>query len=633
MAEDKTTAEFELKLREDMSGGAQNAAQALEKLRQQIQADSRELAEMQKAMRNLKSSTAIDVAKPMADLQKAIEGKRESIVRAEAAYVKFGGSFTKGAGRANSLKAVLGQLSQETARLPGPLGGIVQKLTSVVSGMSAAQFATAALTVGFIAMAAAAAVGVKSLFDEAVAAQDARRSELLHFEALTKVRNLWGIAPGKANEMQDAVDRVTASVSISRDKVSGYAATLYQSGLRGKNLALALEGTAIKASALGDAAGSGFAGWAVAMGRTGVSLQRLTDDVKARFGGVVQKQMSSLAVQLQKQKEGWASLFSGLDIDPFLEAMRRLRGLFSQNEASGRALKQLMTVLLQPLLGQATDGAVVLRRFFKQMIIGVQELVITFLIARNWFRETFGPTQHGLLGKLFERVQWGRVTVYLLAAAVGALTVGFLTLAGPALAFVALLASIGGSVEYIIESWDDLTLAFTQLDWGQLGLDIIKGIVGGLVPGGAVLVDALTEVAKSGYDAFKKAMGIASPSKVFMQLGLALPQGVAQGVEQGTPDVQAAVGGIVTPPNVPNAPDLGRNALGNSAQAPSRGENSPASPLIAPASAPVTLTINELHVHAESSEPKVLASAFRRELEAVFEGVSLQLGAQPMGGA
>jgi len=110
---------------------------------------------------------------------------------------------------------------------------------------------------------------------------------------------------------------------------------------------------------------------------------------------------------------------------------------------------------------------------------------------------------------------------------------------------------------------------------------------------------------------------------VFMRLGTEIPAGAAQGIEQGTPQAQSAAANMVDATQMQLGNDVQRNA--------SQRETAAAGGKLAPASGPVTVTIGELHVHAESSEPKALGLALRREVEAIFEGVGLQLGVQPLG--
>lgn len=631
MAEDKsTTAEFNVVLNDGMSAAAQTAAQALEALKGEISADTKALADMQKAMRNLKAATGQDVAKPMAELEAKMTALRGKIGATQGKYVELGGTFsglkakTKTATTevkvaSTGLQAFaerMKALSTEASGLPGPLGSMAGGLSKVAGTMSTATLAAVALTAAFVAVVAAGVAVTKMLFDQALASGDAARSELLHFEALTKMRNLLGIAPGKAKDMQDAVDAVSSSVSISREKVSGYAEQLYKAGLRGANLSAALEGTSIKASALGDAAGGAFAGWAGSLALAGGSVKRLSEDVKNRFGGIVQKQMASLEVQTLKQKENWASLFRGINVDPFLNAMKRLRDIFSVNTAAGRALKQLFTTFLQPLFDAAEGGAVFMRRFFKQMIIGVQELVIAYLLVRNWFRKAFGSEQYKSLSDLFLKLQIGKVFVYLIAAAFAVLAFNVLAAAAP---FLIMAAVVYFAFQKISELYD----LWKIIDWGELGQNIIDGLIGGLNAAAGAVAQVFEDIAGGAVKAFKDALGIASPSKVFAEIGTEIPAGAAKGIKQGSPEAQSAAQGMVDASTI----KLGSEVQGTSKDKPLEQGGARA------AAGAVTVSIGELHVHAESGEPRALALAFRREVESVLEGVALQLGAQPLGAA
>lgn len=615
MADKNPVAEWTLRLKDEISGDAASAAKALEELRTSIKGERDELAELQRQMRELKSAGGDNLKQAMSELKSKIDAKRESIAQAKAAYAQLAEKSASLKTRSQSLQAVFGQLSKVTGHLPGPLASFTSGVGKAMSKMSNARLVAVGLAAGFTALAAAAAAGAKSLLDAAIASQDARRNELLHLEALTKLRNLWGIMPGKASDMQAAIDRVSASVSISREKVAGYAEQLYRSGLRGQNFADALEGASVKASALGDAAGSGFAGWASTMALTGGSVKRLAQDVKNRFGGIVQKQMQGIEVQQLKMREGFASLFAGLNIDRYLGAMQQLRSMFNQNTAAGQALKQIVTMLLGPLLDSATDGAVVMRRFFKQVIIGVQQLLIAFLTVRNWFHRTFGSSENRqVLARLFGSFQGGRVLVYALAAAFGVMAVNVLAALAPILL-------VAAGIYFAIEAMQGLYDLWKEIDWSDLGSAILDGIVGGLKAGWSAVTNQVTELGKDIKFAFKTILGIASPSKVFATLGLAIPQGVQQGVQKGSPDAQTAVSDMVTP-------ELGTATLAGSSAA-----QPPPAAARASSSSSVTLTIQELHVSAQTDKPHDYAQALRRELESVLEGLTLQLGARPVGGA
>lgn len=84
--------------------------------------------------------------------------------------------------------------------------------------------------------------------------------------------------------------------------------------------------------------------------------------------------------------------------------------------------------------------------------------------------------------------------------------------------------------------------AFTSIDWGGIGANIINGIIGGIAGAVGGLVDAAVNAAKSAFNAAKNFLGIASPSRLFRdEVGKMIPQGMAVGIEADTGKVAAAV--------------------------------------------------------------------------------------------
>ena len=93
--------------------------------------------------------------------------------------------------------------------------------------------------------------------------------------------------------------------------------------------------------------------------------------------------------------------------------------------------------------------------------------------------------------------------------------------------------------------------AFTSVNWGSVGMNIVKGIASGLANAGGVIVKAAKSAAKSALDAAKSALGIHSPSRVFRdQVGKMMALGMGIGFEKNIPiksmnvGVQRAVSGL-----------------------------------------------------------------------------------------
>lgn len=85
--------------------------------------------------------------------------------------------------------------------------------------------------------------------------------------------------------------------------------------------------------------------------------------------------------------------------------------------------------------------------------------------------------------------------------------------------------------ELVSKLWD----AIKEVDWIQLGKDIINGLIKGLGQMNNALWEAAKSVAKSALNSIKKALGIASPSKVMAaEVGRFIPPGVAVGAKANT---------------------------------------------------------------------------------------------------
>lgn len=78
--------------------------------------------------------------------------------------------------------------------------------------------------------------------------------------------------------------------------------------------------------------------------------------------------------------------------------------------------------------------------------------------------------------------------------------------------------------------------------WYNLGYNISAGIAQGLLGGSSLITNAAIAAAKRALYAAKQSLGVRSPSRVFRdQVGRMIPAGIAQGIGQGTEEVEAAV--------------------------------------------------------------------------------------------
>lgn len=78
--------------------------------------------------------------------------------------------------------------------------------------------------------------------------------------------------------------------------------------------------------------------------------------------------------------------------------------------------------------------------------------------------------------------------------------------------------------------------AFTSIDWGTVGSNIIKGIASGLKSAGGAIAEAAKNAAKSALNAAKDFLGIHSPSRVFRdQVGKMMALGMGIGFDKNVP--------------------------------------------------------------------------------------------------
>jgi hypothetical protein len=609
------SATYRVNLEDGVSGTAESAAGALKDLRTQIDADNKALKQLESAFKQLNSAQVVNIEAAQS-LRKQIAAKKQTIGDAQAAYVRLGGTFGRVPSQGKPALTFLQKLQEASKAAPGPLSALISRLGGVGGVIRAAGIAVGLLAVAaaVVAVTVATISGVASLASYGIAMADARRNELLRLEGLTKLRFWYKAAAGSASELQSATDRVSAGVAIGRDQVARYTEQLYKAGLRGANLEDALEGVALKASAQGDAAASAFAGLASSVGLAGGSVRALADDVRARLGPIVARQMLSWEVQGKKLKESFAALFGGLNLEPLLRGLRQVTELFSQNTESGKALKHMMEFLFQPVIDGSEGAGLYVRRFFQGMIIAALKVENVLLRLRLWFKETFG-------GSLLKDLDLSRAAVYAGAGAFGALAAVLVLVAAGLAALAAPFAILVGYFALVAKLNSLIIAGFTAL-WNMdlpskayvFGKDVVLGIVKGVKSGASWLAATMKDLGTNALKSFKATLGIASPSKEFAKLGLTLPQGVASGVEKGKPAAQAAVEGMI---KVPQAEAPGAAPAG---QAPgARGRSS------------VSVSIGDLHVHTQATEAKGLGEDLRAELTRVLEGLALQLGANMVG--
>ena len=87
--------------------------------------------------------------------------------------------------------------------------------------------------------------------------------------------------------------------------------------------------------------------------------------------------------------------------------------------------------------------------------------------------------------------------------------------------------------------------AFSNISWSELGSNIIDGIYRGITSGVGAIIEAARSAARAALNAAKRALGIASPSKVMRdEVGKFIPAGLAVGIKANTKPLTDAMHGL-----------------------------------------------------------------------------------------
>lgn len=597
-------ARFSLVLEDKMSGPAATASQALKKLQSSIDRDKKELAGMQAAMKQLQSGTVVNVA-AFKELQTKIEAQKSKISDSTAKFVELGGSFRKTSESAKDTKGKLASLADEASQLPGPLGQMGAAFKQTVSLLTSASVLSMVVAAAFVALGVAVLGAAAALAKFGIAAGNARRTERLHLEGIQNMRSAYVRHRASAAEVQTAIDGVAASSATSRATIAQYAEVMHRAGLRGANLRTALGAAATKAAVLGDESGRAFTQLAVGAHRSGVGIQRLANDVEARFGRAARGMLLDLDVMSSKLSESWNALFDGVDFEPVLNMFHEITQLFSQNTATGRALKAIVTALFGPMVESASGATPIIKRFFQGMVIAALQVTIGILTVRNWLRRTFGGEGRSSIDGMTVALNLGKVAMFGIAAAAGValLAVGAvgIAIASPFITIYYLVSRVLMALRAVKNFGREL-----GAEWRQIGSQLVDGLVNGIKGAANRAVAAISEFGQSLVDEWRSILDIHSPSRVFAGLGVQIPRGVEQGIDDGSASLDRTIESMMSIPTV----DAGGAAT--------PGARSTA----------MTITVGDIHIHAsETSEPRDLAMAFREQLAEVLEGLGAQIGA------
>lgn len=340
-----------------------------------------------------------------------------------------------------------------------------------------------------------------------------------------------------------------------------------------------------------------------------------------------EKAMKSLGDATKKAKEGFASIFKDVRVDGFVHAYEQVLTIFDEGSAEANGMKALVETLLNPLFDAAAAVGPLVKEVFRGMIWAALEAAIVVVKLRNAIMAAIPAEVRAEIKELSASIDWVKIAFYggavaaavivvtftALAAIVGVLAVvigavlftavmivlaPFILVAVAVAAVIAILYGLYVAVTAAIEYLGGLAEAGVAAASGM-----IDGIVAGIQSGTGQFVSAIQAMAQAGIGALKSALGIASPSKVFAEFGLNTTAGMAEGVDEGTEDVQSSLAAMASPEDLATA---GGTRAGG-----------------AVASGGNTYYVT---VQAPSGEAPAIVAAFERWFESRLHATAAQLG-------
>lgn len=108
-----------------------------------------------------------------------------------------------------------------------------------------------------------------------------------------------------------------------------------------------------------------------------------------------------------------------------------------------------------------------------------------------------------------------------------------------------LLQNLPAIVSATIQIAGEVIKAFASINWIDVGIQIIQGIVNGIVNSAGKLAEAAMNAARKAFEGAKNFLGIHSPSSLFRdEIGQYIDLGIAEGIEDYTNPITNAMGNL-----------------------------------------------------------------------------------------
>lgn len=542
-AENVTEAEAEHMRKLEIA--AERAAKAVDKSAAQ---QPRLAAEAVRADAALKAYTA-DLGK-LEQASAEASGAQDKVAKSLANVNKIGAHADS---RAQLLNQKYEKLAAVVGRVPGPLGLAASQLVNSAKGAHGLTLAFSGAQVALLLGAAAAVIATTALIALSVAfvsstvgAADTARTAGLAREAFAALSE--ETAAGVA-----AFDEVSAATGlVDKDLVA------LTKQLKAAEVSAADMPEALRAAALAERAlGAGGAGEFIERLRAGeLAVAGFAEEAKDKFGGIVAKQLRGLDAQAARASALWGKLFDGINIDPFLDAFGVLVGMLDKANPLAQTFGLAITGAIEMIGPMVLSAAYAVEAFALDFAIAAVKVYLFWKKYGDEITAVLTGIGVALLALgVYYAVTNAAAVVALASTAAGWVAAGVAAAAAwvamllPAIAVIAAVAAVGYAIGQLIYYWDDVVegVKLIASDLYQVGVDLMLGLVNGISSTVTAVIDAVKNAVGSAIDAAKSVLGIASPSKVFAEIGTNTVVGFTGAVDSGAAVAQDSLAALVDP--------------------------------------------------------------------------------------
>lgn len=533
----------------------------------------------------------------------AAQAAQAKVVSGAAGHLQATKVATEKTGLAAGLaKSEIFDLEGAFGDLGGPIGGAGKKIFEI--GDALKKFASSGGPMGLViagavlvsaavfAVAAAFVAGVAAALKYGIALANVARNQRLTMEAMLESK-------GAASKMSGTFRDIQRNVGGSTEHLTDLVKQLKKADITGDNMSIALKAIATQEAAIGTDETSDL----IEKLKTGqTSAVKLANTIEKKYGETARAKMIGLDQSVDRLKQNFGALFSGLKIEPLLKSIARIVDLFDETSTSGKLIKSLFEGFFQPLVNAADTALPYVMLFVVEFGITLLDLAIAFAPAIKMAEKLFGMEPDDTMEVV---MQAATIAAIAFAAGVFMVILGFGLLAAIVapvlLAIYNTFKLLVGIASFVKAAFEIAVKAIQGVDLKTVGEDVMKGLAKGIATGAPGVIAAMTSIADALPASVKKILDIGSPSKVFAEIGGYTAEGFTVGIEGEQDNVNRALSGMMS--------GQGR-----------------------PTGGPGGNTYNydvAINVNGAGESPRSIAMEVRQEMDRYFRDTAFELGASP----